>query len=283
MMNIEFINGKFGIKAIVKTIWQDSFLKVLLEKRVNELELNTGKGWNGESVDFLQYFPDLEALILINQRIKSVEEIHYLRNLKELTISTYSKKSIDFSCFPKLVNCNFEWITGSESLFKNQAIKNLGINSYSGKSSAVFSQLINLEKLTILNSNIEDLNGIFILKNLKYLSITNLKKINSLDGIKKLYQLEDLEIQRCRGLNKISEIFELTELRKLFLLDLGEIDSIKGIQELKKLEIFLFYESTNIVDGDISPLLELKKLTKISFQNRRHYTHRREDFGKLYN
>jgi hypothetical protein len=37
-----------------------------------------------------------------------------------------------------------------------------------------------------------------------------------------------------------------------------------------------------IVDGDLFPITKLKSLNKISYQNRRHYSHKREDFGKLY-
>ena len=64
---------------------------------------------------------------------------------------------------------------------------------------------------------------------------------------------------------------------------MGNIESIKGIEELKELSIFLFYESTNIIDGDISPVFKLANLSKISYQNRKHYSHKREEFGKLYN
>lgn len=94
--------------------------------------------------------------------------------------------------------------------------------------------------------------------------------------------LEELEIQRCKGITAISEVFKLGKLKRLLLIDLGGIASIGGIENLTELEEFLFYESTNIVDGDLSPITRLKKLSKISYQNRKHYSHRREQFGKLY-
>ncbi len=40
----------------------------------------------------------------------------------------------------------------------------------------------------------------------------------------------------------------------------------------------MFYESTNIIDGDLKPITKLNKLNKVSFQNRKHYTHNREAF-----
>lgn len=280
--NIEFEKGLYGTKAVIKMEWQESFLELLLNKEVVELELNDGKGWRGGNVEFLESLPNLEALTIIDFSIKSIESVHYLSELKQLEVVTYCKKPIDFHSFPKLVECSFEWIKGSGSLFEMQNIQKLFINNYREKSSGVFSRLVNLEELDILNSSIEDLQGISTLKNLKTLRLANLKKITSLQGLENLQKLEELEIQRCKGITTVFEVFNLGALRRLLLLDLGNIASIKGIESLSDLETFLFYESTNINDGDLSPILALKKLAKISFQNRRHYTHKREDFGTLF-
>lgn len=279
---IEFRKGDYGTKAIIKTAWQDSFLKFLRDKEIKELELNDGNGWHGVNVDFLQLLPELKSLTLIDLKLKSIQGIHYLSNLQELQLITYSKFSVDFSCFPNLSLCGFEWIKGSDSLFECKNLKGLSINGYPGRNSEVLTGLQNIEKLTILNSNFEELNGIGFLNKLKYLSLANLKYLTSLNGVGKLIQLDELEIQKCKGISSISEIFKLSELKRLLLLDLGQIDSFDGIENLTKLTTLLFYESTNIVDGELSSLFKLGKLTKISFQNRRHYSHKREDFGELY-
>jgi hypothetical protein len=39
------------------------------------------------------------------------------------------------------------------------------------------------------------------------------------------------------------------------------------------------YERAGILDGDLSPLLRGKHLARVSFQDRWHYSHRREEFG----
>jgi hypothetical protein len=279
---IEFEKSQFGTRAIIKSIWQDSFYKLLKDKDVKELELNEGKGWQGDNVDFLQFLPDLKSLIIIDLRIKSIKNIHYLHKLNKIEISTYCNTPIDFNNFPNLIECGFEWREGSESLFECKILLKLFLNSYNKKSSEPFSHLIKLEELALLNSDISDLQGLSLLIHLKSLRLANLAKVKSLHGIGELNQLEELEIYRCKGVNEISELFKLIKLKRLLLLDLGVIDSIKGMENLTDLKAFFFYESTNIADGDISPLFKLKNLNKVSFQNRKHYTHRREDFGKLY-
>jgi hypothetical protein len=283
--NIEFEMGDYGIRAVIKSKWHENYISLLLEKNVTELELNYAKGWHGSDVDFLQFLPDLISLTILdfNSLLKSIKAIHYLNKLQVLNISTYCKTPIDFNFSPNLFSCGFEWRKGSDSLFECKELRSLGINNYDGNSSTRFSNLINLEKLTVLNSNLESLEGIFLLGKLKYLSIANLKKITSLQGLEALRCLEDLEIQRCKSINNVAEVFKLNKLKRFLLLDSGDIESIKGIENLKELTAFLFYESTNIIDGDLSPLFKLKNLSKISFQNRKHYTNKREEFGKIYN
>ncbi len=103
-----------------------------------------------------------------------------------------------------------------------------------------------------------------------------------MQGISNLKALEVLEIELCKGIQNVSDIFELENLERLLLINCGEIESIKGIEKLTELREFFFYESTNILDGDLEPLTKLKKLSKMSFQNRRHYTRKREEFGDIY-
>jgi Leucine-rich repeat (LRR) protein len=162
------------------------------------------------------------------------------------------------------------------------SIKKLFINNYKEKNCDKFSKLINLEKLSILNSPIENLQGLSELKNIKALRLGNLMKLTSLQGLQNLHKLEDLEIQRCKGIYAISEVFELKNLECLSLVDVGNIESIKGIEILTNLKVFLFYESTNVVDGDLTPITKLNSLKKISFQNRKHYSHRRENFEQFF-
>ncbi len=282
MKEIDFEPGLWGKRAVIKSLWKDSFLRDLLENNIVELELNTGKGWDGDNIDFLKFMPNLRSFVIIDFKIKSIAPVHHLTELRNLTISTYCKTPINFSSFPMLESCGFEWRKGSDSLFNSITLKKLGIINYDKNAFLPFSNLYNLETLTILNSAIDNLDGLALLHKLKVLSFGDLKKLTALEGIEGSESLEELEIQRCKNINSISNIFDLNHLKRVLLIDSGNIESIKGIERLSHLETFLFYESTNIVDGDISPLFKLKNLSQVSFKNRRHYTHKREDFGRAY-
>ncbi len=282
---IEFEPSVYGTRAIIKSPWKDSYLEILLSKEIIELELNLGKGWrrgNDESLKFLEFLPQLQGLLVLDLGADLIESIHYLKKLRLLNLTTYCKTKINFNEFPNLEDCFIEWRKGCESLFECKTLRKLGINRYDGKNSNVLSKLSNIERMSIFNSRFLDLTGLSALINLKNLRITNLRNITSLEGIESLQNLEDLMIQSCKNIHSVSEVFNLTKLKRFLLLDCGEIDTIKGIENLTELSDFLFYESTNILDGDLTPILKLKNLSVISYQNRKHYTHKREDFGNLY-
>lgn len=142
-----------------------------------------------------------------------------MHELVDLHLETYSDIPVDFSAFPKLTNCWFEWIKGSDSLFDCRGLKSLGVNSYKGKSSGPFANLNQLEKFSLLNSSVEDLKGIFRLTKLKSIRIARLHKLTSLSGIKALENLEALEIATCKGIDSFTEVFSLSKLKTLFLLN----------------------------------------------------------------
>jgi len=279
---IDFSSGEYGVKAVIRSEWQEEYLTKLIQNNVKELELNDGKGWHSKNVDFLEFLPNLTAMTLINFKIDCIQGVQYLKKLNYLNLLTYCRDAINFKCFPELIDCSFEWINGSESLFAVDSLKSLSVNNYKEVESNLFSNLINLEKLEIMNSNMECISAITPLTNLKSLHLANLNKLDAVSGIQELLNLEELEIQKCKNVSEVTEIFELKKLRRLLLLDMGKINTIIGIENLTELEYLFFYESTNIIDGDLSSIWKLNKLAKISFQNRRHYSHNREEFGHLY-
>lgn len=275
-------DGKYGRRAVVVAPWSDEMTSFLLDKHVAEIELNDGKGWRGNDLKFLAELPHLRALRILDFKIQSVEPIHFLHDLRALEVLTYCRTEIRFSAFPRLEDCGLEWRPKATSLFDCMTLKALFVNNYDGKNTNPFVQLTNLESLALLNAPIEDLHGLAALEKLRSLRLANLKRLTSLAGIERLAGLEELEIHTCRRIRSIDEIGSLRRLRKLHLNNDGDIESLKPLAKLTGLESVLFYESTNIVDGDLSPLLGQRNLSRVSFQNRSHYSHRREEFGSAY-
>jgi len=281
-MDIEFEQGKYGERAVLQSTWSDQIFEQIRSRRCSELEINHAKGWSGADVSFLALVPWLQALKIIDLKISSIEPIHHLHELRGLEITTYCETPIRFSAFPHLEDCGLEWRPKSETVFECTTLKGLFLNNYTGRSLAPFSRLTNLESLAILNAPIETLDGIGSLGKLRVLRLANLRKLGSLNGVQSLSMLEELEVNTCPKIGSINEVAALTNLRKLHLNNDGKLESLKPLNAIHHLESILFYESTDIVDGDLSPIVRQKNLARISFRNRRHYSHKREDFGAAY-
>lgn len=275
-------DGKYGSRAVITSSWSPQTTEYLRANNVRELELNYAKGWTGGNLSFLEELPQLRAFKIIDWEISSVEPIHFLHGLRLLEVMTQCKTPIRFAEFPQLLDCGLEWRARSDSLFSCATLKELFINRYRKKDLDAFSALVNLETLAILNAPVENLHGLRALKHLRQLRLGNLRRLTSLTGIEALTDLEELRIDTCPAISSIDEVASLIHLRKLFIDNSGQIESLKPLRELDHLESVGFVESTNILDGDLSPLILKKNLSRVSFQNRRHYSHRREDFGSAY-
>ncbi len=276
--NVIMRAGAYGPRAILTGTCSSKTLASLERRSIVELELNHAHGWRGEDIGFVASLPQLQAFDILDWRIDDIDPIHELRNLKSLGISTYCKTEIRFSAFPFLEDCGMEWRAKAKSVFDCTTLKRLFLNRYSGKNAADIGRLTRLESLEVLNAPIADIRGLSSLSMMKSLRLANLRCLMSLDGLGELGRLEDLTIDTCRKVQSIHELARLLRLRTLDLSNLGEIMSIRPIAGLSELRRVTFVESTNVLDGDLSPLVGLPNLTRLSFKDRRHYSHRREQF-----
>lgn len=274
-------HGAFGTRAVLISDWDAEIARTLLKQPVSELELNRGKGWHGGSLEFLSNFPELLALSIIGRTAESIEPIHQLHNLRLLRVLAYCKNAIRFHEFPHLIHCGLQWRPKAVSVFDASGLRVLFVNGFNGSDAQKFGRLTNLESLTILGSPIRSLEGLASLLELRSLRLGDLRQLLSLSGIENLVRLEKLEINTCRKIRVIDEISSLAKLRELYLDNMGDIQSLKPLAQLSHLHRVTFVESTNILDGDLTPLTGLPGLELVSFQNRRHYSHRRETFRPL--
>lgn len=282
-MSMAFIleHGVYGPRVTVTGPWTPDIAVYMRREGVRELYLNHARGWSGTTLDFLETVPDLIAFSILDFTIKDVTPIHRLAALRSLEVSTYCSTGIDFRRFPELESCVFYWRGGSESLFERATLQHLFLHRYDASSSEPFARLTALQDLSVANSDLREVEHFAVLKNLKFLGLYNLKKLTSLRGLGELGQLEALEVNGCKAIERIDELASLVHLRRLQLNDDGAIASLNPLRSAVDLEEVLFYESTDIADGDLAPLVALPRLRNVSFQNRRHYSHKREDIPLL--
>ncbi len=270
--------GEYGERLVLQATWKDELIDYMLTHKINELNINYARGFIGDALDFLQHLPFLEGLLLLVYNIPDISAIHNLRRLRTLSTSCRDKTPLDFSQFPLLEDCGLDWRPRSQSIFQCKTLKRLFIDKYSDKDTTSFRDLVNMESLSFASGSLNDLTGLRPLRKLKKLGLYRLGSLSSLQGIEDLHDLEALEIGTCRKLTTITEVHKLKNLRRLWINNSDEIDSLRPIEGLNRLEEVNFTDSTNILDGDLSPLTHLPNLTDVRFKDRKHYSLKCEEF-----
>lgn len=277
-MNFEIIQGQTGLRFVLRGPWhprmQDSFRLA----GCTEFELNSGKGWLEDHVAFLAGFPDLRGLVILTPFLKECSVIADLAQLEFLELDSNCKGTLDFSKFIHLSDCGFNWKKGGESIFSCTGLKRLFINRLPAHDLTQMSGLHEIDDLILLSPALQNLNGAPGLGNLRSVRIGAASKLNDISGISSCKTIEIAEFSQCRKVGDFSPLGKLPRLKRIEIIDCSKIERLQWISELGDLEELFFYGDTNLIDGDLSPLKKLPKLRKVVFQDRKHYSHRRENF-----
>jgi hypothetical protein len=142
---------------------------------------------------------------------------------------------------------------------------------FKGISIELFPDSEKLRYLELDWANINDLVGINKFKNLKRLELHYCTKLENDFGISSLGNtLEFLHINQSKKLILSNELFELKKLKVLLLNSCGNIDNLSFLKFLPDLIDFRFVD-TNIIDGNLTPIIEHPKIKTVGFKNKRHY------------
>jgi Leucine-rich repeat (LRR) protein len=279
MNSTDFVieHGAYGPRMVVTGAWTDGHAKHMRQQGIEDLYLNYARGWKGTNLTFLDDLEWLKAFTILDWNIMDVSPVHNLKELRMLEVSTYCDTELRFESFPSLVECKISWREKARSLFSAKSIKRLFVSDYTSKDADLFGQMSQLVSLSIAGGSLQSVVGLRPLRELTFLGLYNLTRLKSLQGVESLTILEALEVNDCPALSEIAALAPLTKLRRVELNDDGKIASIQPIGKLLELREFYFFGTTEVQDGDLSPLAVLPHLEKTSFQNRPHYNRRREE------
>jgi len=273
-MDVVIEQGEFGSTLVLKGDWTAETERVMAKESIREITINYARGFTGSDIGFLRRLDFLEGLDLTAYNVDDLSPINELHNLRSIALGCASKTLIDFDNFPRLERCYIMRQTRTKGLFERQGLTHLSYNPFPAADAERLGALCLLQHLSLGQSSMADVKGLGVLHELRFLGLGLMRELNSLAGIEHLHHLEELRIQTCRKLRNINEVAHLHNLRRLWVENCGEIESLKPVESLVLLERIILTDSTNILDGDISPLTKLPYLKDVRFANRRHYTHR---------
>ena len=251
--------------------WHSDIGKYIKKYQIKALYLNASTGWQVRDYSFLKDLQHLVELRILDAKMKNVSAIESLHNLKYLDICYFPNEYIDFRKLSQLKTCSLGYPYDIDTLFELNTLESLSLDELKLKDYRVFEKLTNLKKLYIGNSSISTLDVLSKMTLIEELSLINCRKISDFSQISLFKNLKYLDL---RGCNKLVSIDFVSQLKNLEHLILGHSNTIKSIKPLKNCSSLRIVALPNIIDGDLSPLENLKKLNTIFIQNRKHYTHK---------
>lgn len=251
--------------------WRERFAEVLRSHNLTGLVLNRTLGFRDHDLGFLKKLGFIERLRLAS--FDDIEEVHALTNLRFLEVIASEKCAIDLVAFSNLESLVLDHMPKMRNLSSCTKLSYLFLIYYRQETLERLNTLANLRELRIGNCPAVSLQGIQSLLELRILQLHRFRKLEFLNAISSLSRLEHLELCGCRNVRSIDMLAALTQTRYLEISDVGEIPSLTPLRSMQELETVLFDGTTSVKDGDLSPLLELPKLNRIFFRNRKWYTH----------
>jgi len=122
-------------------------------------------------------------------------------------------------------------------------------------------------------ANVKDFSGIEKLSALKRLELHYCTKLETDAGLSVLSdKIEYLHINQSKKLQSIDEICKLSKLKVLCLNSCGPLENLLFLKMFPNLMDFRFVD-TNILDGDLTPLIEHPTIRSVGFLNKRHYNY----------
>jgi protein phosphatase 1 regulatory subunit 7 len=270
----------YGPNLVLNGPWSDSLLP-LFETEFSGLWVNHVRGFRGDNLEFLEKLPRLKSLTLIVQNIRDLSPLNSLHELRYLNLDESKPLGLDFGCLPGLEYCGFNWHRDFRSIYNCISLQTIYVQHYDGIDVSRFSNLKSLERLKIGNSPLKSLTGLGELISLRRLGLYGLRVLSDISALGERPEITALDIECCRKLGNIDAVSQLKCLERFGLSNCGDIASLKPISNLHKLILMGFFD-TNIVDGDLSPLVGLPNLGFTLFRNKKHYTHKYADFSQKF-
>lgn len=129
----------------------------------------------------------------------------------------------------------------------------------------------NLLYLQLNSANITDFTGIEKYGQLKRLELHYCTKVLGDTGLQTLCNsLEFLHINQSKKFHFTDQLLKLNKLRVLFLNTCAPVENLNFLSHFPNLIDFRFV-NTNVLDGDLRPLLEHPTLRSVGFLDKRHY------------
>lgn len=254
--------------------WSPRIHEAYLSSGADGLIANYARGFVGADIDFVRDLP-LRRFNLLDRGITDLSPIHDLgATLEELRVQSNPDAHVDLTLLPRLRVLSCAWDQVKDTIERTDKLEGLVISPYPKADLRPISHLTSLRSLRMKQRpGVRSLAGVEAMPWLTWLGIYGapLEDITALERLRSPV-LNQLDLEACRRIPSLDSVGFLHGLRELDISEGGTLPSLAPIAALIGLERLHLYGSTKIADGDLSPLLGLKRMKDLRMMNRRHYT-----------
>lgn len=262
------------------TLWIDSgriaeCMAYYYSNNIDVVGINPMQGYVLADVKFLEEYVDIRGLAVVPPpRGIDLTGISALKSLEYLSVGE-NEQPLDLSAFPKLEEFRGDWHRLLRFPDCMPTLRALHLWKFKPKSKDLgfLPELPALEELGLTQSSIVSLDGLARFSCVRRLHLAYNRALAHLDAIPTLRNLEQLECDRCPKLRNYEVLAKAARLRVLCLHGCGPLASLGFLRSMPQLEAFRFVD-TDVEDGDLSPLINLKQ---VGFINKKHFSHTFEE------
>jgi len=228
-----------------------------------------------DDLSFLKDFPLLLYLEVLGPYPVNVRHLDSLKNLRGLRVQT-PDCGIDFACFQELEVFIGDWHVDNCNLDQSQELRQMHTWHFKSRTKDLseFASITRLERLAIAQTSIKSLDGLEMLEDLRWLEIANAPKLETLKALSMHdSDIRELSFENAKKIESYAPIASIPKLRRLMLTGCAPMQNLKWTAGMIRLDMFSFVD-TNVVGGDLSPLLDLPKLRYAGTLDKRHYNYK---------
>jgi hypothetical protein len=254
--------------------WTGQAESLLATGQVDHLNLNYTAGFCEPDLGFIGRWP-LARVTMLDRRVRDVRGIERLGDaLRELYVQADPRARLDLSSLPQIVSLAADWKLVAHSIGALRDLRELSTWNYAPADLHELSAHSGLERLAIADARrLDSLEGIECLQSLWRLEVALAPSLCDISAISVLGDaLREVTFETCRRIAGVGPVATLTRLRGFGIANCGDIASIGPLASMSELRWLLAWESTRIVDGDLSVLETLPSLEEVRMRGRREYT-----------
>lgn len=273
VINGALINRVFNIDAAESK----SCSQVWATGKYTKLHLGSYENPELRSIECLNDFENLKKIhIMLNHKVDMSPLDRHASTLTEYACNDDLNPIVNCENYMNLQSLGQIWNPQMTFASSHPQLHRLALSKYCPKKDKNLDALPmapNLEILNLFLSCIKTLDGIEEYGRLERLAITWGKYLTKVSSLAHCHNLKIIELDGCKNIDDLQETLgRCNKLERLVLMKVSDLENIQFIERMPNLK-WLNLMDTNVIDGDMSPLLKHPSLEYAVFTSKRHFSH----------